>query len=254
MRHQAGRRRIRAQQASLVRDLLREHLLSGGMRRGQRLPYEHTLGRQLGCSRNVLREALALLAADGLMSRERGRGTYVTRTSPLIDIDGGLDLAAVVSDARAEEPGDGPLLSYRVLQVGTVRATPLLASLLGRPAGAPVVHVERLVEVAGARVGHWDLHLPCGNESRIAALAGTHNSADLLRALRLAPETEEVRLEAVMPSPHTEELLYQGHPQPVLRMSRHFLDRHARVLALAIGRCALPAATFAVVRRWPAAG
>jgi DNA-binding GntR family transcriptional regulator len=33
------------------------------------------LTRELGCSRNVLREALALLVADGILRRERGRGT-----------------------------------------------------------------------------------------------------------------------------------------------------------------------------------
>jgi hypothetical protein len=57
------------------RDLLREHLLAGGSKRGHRLPHEHVLTRELGCSRNVLREALALLVADGILRRERGRGT-----------------------------------------------------------------------------------------------------------------------------------------------------------------------------------
>lgn len=249
--------RVRAQRASLVRDLLREHLLSGGLRPGQCLPCEHTLGQQLGCSRNVLREALALLAADGLVRRERGRGTYLLSTGPAIPIDSGFDLAAALTSERGPVSAEGQqsapdqVISYRVLQMEIVRASSVLSGLLGQPAGAPVMHVERLAEFAGTRVGHWDLHLrlPVGALSRIGALAGTLNTADLLRELGLTPETEEVRLEAMKPSPRTAELLYQGRPELALRMSRRFLDADASVLALAIGRCVLPGATFAMVRR-----
>ena len=75
---------------SLIRDLLREYLLHGG----PRLAHEYALCRQLGCSRNVLREALSLLAADGLVDREHGRGTHVLTASLGLLPTGAPDKAA----------------------------------------------------------------------------------------------------------------------------------------------------------------
>jgi DNA-binding GntR family transcriptional regulator len=233
-----------------VRDLLREHLLLGGGQRGQRLPYEDALARDLACSRNVLREALALLVADGLIRRERGRGTHVLTTSPAISIDRGLDLEAAM---RAESP-PRPLavtVSYRVLRVATVPAPAVLAAMLGLTGGDPVSHVERLVEMGGQRVGHWDLHVagryPAG---QVEALARTAMTEPLLRGLGLRPDHEQVRVEAITPSPRTAELLYGGgRSQPTLRVSRQFHTAGRRPLALVIGRCALPGAAFSVIRR-----
>lgn len=233
-----------------MRDLLREHLLRSGGRRGERLPPEHTLISELGCSRNVLREALALLAADGLIRRERGRGTHVLTTSPPISIDEGLDLGAAIRDEAAPRPAVRAV-SYRVLRLGAVCAPAMLAALLGVPPGTPVIHIERLVQVAGRRVGHWDLHVTGTHRAAaVAALARTEMTEPLLRALGLSPHYEEVRVEAIVPSPRTAELLFRGGGhQPTLRLTRQFRDARGQVLALAIGRCALPGATFSVTRR-----
>lgn len=242
----------RSQQVSLVRDLLREHLLRGGGRRGQRLPQEHTLSRELGCSRNVLREALGLLVADGLIRRERGRGTHVLTTSPAISIDGGLDL---VSAMRAETESRRPEVSFGVLAVAAVRASGVLGDLMGVAPDTPVAHVERLVLLEGRRVGHWDLYVT-GVERlpdrlpEMAALARDLMAEPLLRALGLDPGHEEVRVEAITPSPRTAGLLYRGSAdRPTLRVSRRFRDAGGTTLALVIGRCALPGATFSVVRQ-----
>ena len=110
---------------SLIRDLLREYLLHGGPRLGQRLAHEYTLCRELGCRRNVLREALSLLAAYGLVHRERGRGTHVLTTSPAIRIDQGLDLMAALR-AEADQPAAGT----------PARGTPTTARRVSRGSGS----------------------------------------------------------------------------------------------------------------------
>lgn len=239
----------RAEGISLVRDLLREHLLQDGRRRGYRLPYEHVLTRELGCSRNVLREALALLVADGILRRERGRGTHVLTTSPAISIDGGLNLGDAMRTEIAPVPADRAV-GYQVLRVGTVRAPALLAGLLGVAPGTSASHVERLVKFEGRRVGHWDLYITeVPARSPLAELARTQMAERLLRGMGLDPRREEVRVEAITPSPRTAGLLYRGERgQPTLRVTRRFYGARHEVLAIAIGRCAWPAATFSVVR------
>ena len=67
---------------------LREDIEIQGLRAGNRLPTEQDLTARLGVSRTVLREAFSRLEATGLVSIQRGRGTFVA------------DNAAVVNCAR----------------------------------------------------------------------------------------------------------------------------------------------------------
>lgn len=50
---------------------------SGELRAGDRLPTENSLAVQHGVSRPVVREAIARLAASGVVRTERGKGTFV---------------------------------------------------------------------------------------------------------------------------------------------------------------------------------
>ena len=57
-------------------------VISGGLDPGERLPPERELCSMLGVSRTVVREALNLLEARGLISIEHGRGAVVSGGGP----------------------------------------------------------------------------------------------------------------------------------------------------------------------------
>ena len=69
-----GRTRLRDRAADQLVDMV----ISGGLSRGDRLPPERELVGRLGVSRTVVREALNLLEARGLISIEHGRGAVVS--------------------------------------------------------------------------------------------------------------------------------------------------------------------------------
>src|SRR5918992_6037570 len=71
---QARRGRLRDRAADQILDML----ISGGMNPGERLPPERELCERLGVSRTVVREALNLLEARGLISIEHGRGAVIS--------------------------------------------------------------------------------------------------------------------------------------------------------------------------------
>ncbi len=74
MTEQARRIRLR----DLAADRILEMLISGGLNPGERLPPERELCARLSVSRTVVREALNLLEARGLISIEHGRGAIVS--------------------------------------------------------------------------------------------------------------------------------------------------------------------------------
>jgi GntR family transcriptional regulator, transcriptional repressor for pyruvate dehydrogenase complex len=75
---QTRRTRLRDRAADQLLDMV----ISGGLDPGERLPPERELCSRLGVSRTVVREALNLLEARGLISIEHGRGAVVSGGGP----------------------------------------------------------------------------------------------------------------------------------------------------------------------------
>jgi DNA-binding FadR family transcriptional regulator len=62
--------------ASKISSALRRDLMEGVFRPGDRLPSESALSREYSVSRTVVREAVAILRADGLVHARKGAGIY----------------------------------------------------------------------------------------------------------------------------------------------------------------------------------
>jgi GntR family uxuAB operon transcriptional repressor len=91
-------------EASVVADAVLQHAREAAAHKGTKLPTEREIGRDLGLSRHSLRRALALLEADGWISREVGRGTFLMRSTS--DYDSGyLD----APQSRTKRQPDGGL-------------------------------------------------------------------------------------------------------------------------------------------------
>src|SRR5690606_7863405 len=71
--------------------ILRSQILDGRLQPGGLVPGEEELGRQFSVSRITARRALAELAAEGLVTRGRGRGTHVTPRSEPPPVRGGVE-------------------------------------------------------------------------------------------------------------------------------------------------------------------
>ena len=61
---------------------IRELVLGGVLRRGDRLPSSRSLAADLGVSRSVAEQAYTQLLAEGWLETRRGAGTYVAATGP----------------------------------------------------------------------------------------------------------------------------------------------------------------------------
>lgn len=77
-----------------------------GLRAGSRLPTERRLAAELGVTRSSVRHALAILQAEGRISREVGRGTFLrTAPDPLDETDGTGAGAWLLTPGEAAQPG-----------------------------------------------------------------------------------------------------------------------------------------------------
>lgn len=75
-------RNLLADQAA---DQLRRRLQAGEWEIGAKLPGETTLATELGVGRSTVREALRMLAGQGMLRPRQGAGVFVERTEPEAD-------------------------------------------------------------------------------------------------------------------------------------------------------------------------
>src|SRR5215212_11278471 len=124
--------------------VLREQLHEGRFALG--VPGELALMRQFGVARVTVRRALQELAGEGLIARERGRGT---RPLPAAQRGGeGRDPAAQVKTTRLTGLLENLVstslnTTVRVLEVSTVAASGEIAQALQLAAGDPVQKAVR---------------------------------------------------------------------------------------------------------------
>jgi GntR family transcriptional regulator len=124
---------------------LRSDIGSGRLRPGDVIAPELEIARYHGISRHTVRQAIVELAREGLLRRERGRGTFVT-LPPIV-----RSLGVFYSFAH-EMKDRGLEFHTRVVHRDVRPATPVVAARLGIPVDAPVIEMELLRLVEGAPV------------------------------------------------------------------------------------------------------
>jgi GntR family transcriptional regulator len=123
-----------------IEQALRERVSS--MAPGERLPSDAELCHEFAVSRMTARNAMARLAEDGLVRREPGRGTFVTRPPA-------HRRATRLMTFTHEMLRAGRVPSSRMLTREIRPSSRAEAVSLGIPAHQPVVHMRRLRQADG---------------------------------------------------------------------------------------------------------
>ena len=114
---------------------IKEMILAGDLKPGDRLPPEKELGEALGLSRSSLREAVKALEIIRVLDVRRGDGTYVTSLSPSLL----LDALSFVVDVHQD---DSVLELFEVRRILEPAAAGLATS---RMTGADIAHLRELL-------------------------------------------------------------------------------------------------------------
>ncbi|MGP9810533.1 GntR family transcriptional regulator [Rhodopseudomonas sp. NSM] len=89
-----------------IADIFRQRIARGTWSRGMRLPANEALAEEFGVSRVTIRQAVELLARDGLLEAQQGRGTFITgqvKQDRWLKVETSLsDLAEVYQDTSPE--------------------------------------------------------------------------------------------------------------------------------------------------------
>ena len=201
-------------------DILRERIRTGEIPPGTRLRQE-VLAEELGISRTPLREAMRLLAADGLVELEPNRGAIVTalrHDDQVAFWEARLALEPAAARLAAERPSATGIEAMRtaIAEQRSARAdgegfAANRAFHLALVAAAGNPHLDRFAETLWVRtVGQSIYTAQSSDATVVAAYADQH--AAMLAAIESgdAERAERLTREHILASPVPEDL---GTPQ-----------------------------------------
>jgi GntR family transcriptional regulator len=150
-----------------VIDLFMERITQGKYPPGSRLPSEEQLAREFGVSRVSLREALRVLAQDGVIVRQHGNGTFIPdrKTTPVQDLSTILSISTMFARAGLE---------HQLVKADRrkIPANQRIAEKLQMKTGEEVWEIERVRAIGGKPAMYSLDYLPAalvppGGEERI---------------------------------------------------------------------------------------
>ncbi|MEV8129484.1 GntR family transcriptional regulator [Streptomyces sp. NPDC085944] len=209
-----------------IADDLRDRITSGRLKPGDPLPSEAHLAAQYRVSTSTLRNALAVLQAEGLVEKVHGKGNFVRRPVRRITYVGG-----------ARTP-DTPVTDLAPLSVTArttkVRARGHLAALLKVPTGSPLTEILCLGHEGERPHSLARIYVPC--DLAPAARESLPYEAVLRRLMELRPPLAEVREEISVRLPTSQEAstLRISSALAVLAVTRQTADTVGRVVEAAL--------------------
>ena len=202
-----------------IKSLILQSLQAGEWKPGDTIPSEFDLAARYRVSQGTVRKAIDELAADNLLVRRQGKGTFVATHAEQHTQYRFLRLQPDEGDQRSEGPAERNIIECRRL-----RAPAEIARLLGLRSGDPVLQVRRVLAFHGVPAILEDLWLP-GNPfkgltaERLSQYDGPMYALfETEFGVRMVRADEKIR--AVLPEPAQAQLLQVPTSTPLLSVER----------------------------------
>ncbi|WP_418648704.1 GntR family transcriptional regulator [Thauera butanivorans] len=135
-----------------IKTLILQALESGEWRPGQAIPSEQELAARFSVSQGTVRKAIDEMAAENLLVRKQGKGTYVASHNDPRALFRFLRL--VPMDGDLSQPQSVPLDCWRA------KAGQEASRMLGIEPGVPIIIVRRLLKFSTKPVVIDEIYLP----------------------------------------------------------------------------------------------
>ena len=199
-----------------IKILLTQSLIAGEWRPGESIPSEIELAGRFRVSQGTVRKAIDELAAENILVRRQGKGTFVaTHAEPQVR----HRFLRVIADNDEREP-----VESRLIECKRGKANGSIGKALGMKSGAATITIKRLLIFSGRPVIFDEIALPEPmfkglNAEKITAYKSSYyNLYESQYGVRMIRAEE--RLKAVTAEPVAAELLETAHGAPLLRVDR----------------------------------
>ncbi|MPM52026.1 Mannosyl-D-glycerate transport/metabolism system repressor MngR [bioreactor metagenome] len=202
-----------------IKGLILHSLQHGEWKPGEVIPSEMELASRFRVSQGTVRKAIDELAAENLLMRRQGKGTFVATHAERQVQYRFLKLLPDAGDAREEGPAQRAILECK-----KSRASADVARALQLRTGDPILQVRRILSFAGVPTILEDIWLPGQafkglTAEQMAEYQGpTYAMFELDYGVRMVRAEEKIR--AVIPDDNQAALLLVNQLTPLLSVER----------------------------------
>lgn len=202
-----------------IKGLILQSLQQGEWKPGEAIPSEMELAARFRVSQGTVRKAIDELAAENLVMRRQGKGTFVATHAEQHVQYRFLKLQPDSGDARVEGPAQRNVIDCR-----RVRATADVARAMALRSGDAVMQARRILSFAGVPTILEDIWLPGQafkglTADQLASYQGpTYAMFELDFGVRMVRAEEKIR--AVLPEEEQARLLQVPAATPLLSVER----------------------------------
>ena len=217
-----------------IKSLILQSLQAGEWKPGEMIPSEMDLAARFRVSQGTVRKAIDELAAENLVVRRQGKGTFVATHAERHVQYRFLKLVPDSGDTAAEGPAERTIVDCR-----RQRASAEVARALALRTGDPVLQVRRVLAYRGVPTILEDLWLPGTpfkglTAERLRASRGPmYAMFETEFGVRMVRAQEKIR--AVLPDAEQAVLLDVAAGMPLLSVERVALTYHDTPMELRRG-------------------
>jgi GntR family transcriptional regulator len=219
---------------SQIKTLILQSLQAGEWKPGEAIPSEMDLAARYRVSQGTVRKAIDELAAENLVVRRQGKGTFVaTHTEHHVQYRF-LRLLPDQGDLDAEGPAQ-----RRIVECKKIRATADIARALSIKSGESVMFVRRVLALGGVPTIAEDIWLPASlfKNMTVEQLAAYKGSTYGLYEVEFGVRTvrAEEKLRAVAATEGMDDLLGVKPGTPLLAVERIAYTYNDKPVELRLG-------------------
>jgi GntR family transcriptional regulator len=216
-----------------IKSLLTQSLISGEWAPGAAIPSEMELAQRFGVSQGTVRKAIDELAAENIVVRRQGKGTYVaTHSEDMVKL---RFLRLVASDGSRE------LLDNKLLSCDRSKASANIARILQIKAGSAIIDIRRLLLFSNKPVILDRIILPSASFKGVTAERIEEYNGSLYRMyetqLGIRMVRAEEKLTAIGADAETAVLLGLNAGTPLLSIERTSYTYGDKPMEWRLGLC-----------------
>lgn len=206
---------------SRIATILQNRILSGQCEPGEKLPTENELVQEYGVSKITIRNALSLLEADHLITRTRGKGTFVADVIPDIRQNIHTSLNAMI---RVLARSHTKLLQIKQIKIGESRIPKDICAFFRKSKEEEIGRIRRLVTLNRV-VYFYENYMPFDMARHInrKELAEKRSIQEILKnRVGLKVTKGEMYLQAIPSERDISELLKCQPFEPLIHVQTYF--------------------------------
>ena len=206
-----------------IETILRRKILSGEFQPQAPMPTEDALAQTFDVSRITIRQALGLLEKDGLVVRQRGKGTFVSEGVKAYE-------SAKLTGSMEDLILMGVQTSTKILDFSWIESPQSIRDRLGLGEAPQVLRIEKIRLVEKEPFSYVINYLPqkIGQKIKVEDLTAKPLLMVLEENLGIRPDEADQTIEATIADAHVAALLDIRVGDPLLKVERTVFDVKSR--------------------------